>query len=75
MVFGTPHEDYDSNQASALLHDIGEQPVAIARSNLLSRGVLSKLVKVPKKSKPGRIFKISEMSVLRDISVILYLSR
>ncbi|THH21010.1 hypothetical protein EW146_g465 [Bondarzewia mesenterica] len=62
MVFGTPNDNYDSSQASNLLHSIGEQAVSIARSNLLSRGVLSKLIRDPQKTKPGRTFKISEVN-------------
>lgn len=64
MVFGTPHEGYDSTRASALLHEVGEQPISIAKTNLLSRGILSKLVKDPSRPRPGRAFKISEMYAL-----------
>ncbi|KAI0067924.1 hypothetical protein BV25DRAFT_1819394 [Artomyces pyxidatus] len=62
MVFGTPNESYDSTRASNLLHQLGEQPVSIAKSNLLARGILSKLVRDPHKSKPGRTMKISEIN-------------
>ncbi|TFY76774.1 hypothetical protein EWM64_g7235, partial [Hericium alpestre] len=62
MVFETPNENYDASAAAELLHDIGEQPVSVAQGNLLSRGVLSKLVRDPKKPKPGRTLKISEVN-------------
>ncbi|KAG5651227.1 hypothetical protein H0H81_009422 [Sphagnurus paluster] len=60
MTLGTPHERYDPEPASALLRNVGEQYVSIATKNLLSRGVLSKLVRDPQKEKPGRQLKISE---------------
>ena len=47
MVFGTPNDRYNADAASALLHEFGEQTVAIAKKNLLARGVLSKLVRDP----------------------------
>ncbi|KAH9081834.1 hypothetical protein EDB83DRAFT_588048 [Lactarius deliciosus] len=63
MVFGTPSEDYDPPRAANLLRSVGEeQLVSRARDNLLSRGVLSKLVKDPNKPKPGRTLKISEIN-------------
>jgi oxalate---CoA ligase len=61
MVFGTPNESYDPSRAAALLHSVGERPVSRAKDNLLNRGVLSKVVRDPQKSKPGRTLKISEM--------------
>ncbi len=61
MVFGTPSEDYEPQRAANLLRSVGEEPVSKAKDNLLSRGVLSKLVKDPNKPKPGRTLKISEM--------------
>ncbi len=62
MVFGTPSEDYEPLRAANLLRSVGEeQLVSRAKDNLLSRGVLSKLVKDPNKPKPGRTLKISEM--------------
>jgi len=61
MVFGTPTGVYDSKKASRLLHEIGEEPVSIATKNLLNRGVLSKRIRDPKKSAPGRTLKISEV--------------
>ncbi|KAI0047812.1 hypothetical protein FA95DRAFT_1558689 [Auriscalpium vulgare] len=62
MVFGTPNERYDPIKGSALLHSAGEEAVSIARTNLLSRGVLSKLVRDHHKPKPGRTLKISEVN-------------
>lgn len=61
MTLGTPHEVYDPESASALLHTVGEQYVLPATKNLLSRGILSKLVRDPQKQKPGRQLKISEV--------------
>jgi hypothetical protein len=63
MVFGTPHETYDSEVASRLLHGVGDEIVSEATRNLLNRGILSKTVRDPKKSKPGRMLKISEVYV------------
>ncbi|KAJ3736873.1 hypothetical protein DFJ43DRAFT_382574 [Lentinula guzmanii] len=62
MVLGTPNEVYDSEVASALLSSVGEEAVPLAAQNLLSRGVLSKLVRDPQKSQPGRLLKISEVN-------------
>lgn len=61
MALGMPNERYDPEPASILLHNIGEEYVSPAARNLLSRGVLSKLVRDPQKQKPGRQLKISEM--------------
>ncbi|KAF8559362.1 hypothetical protein OG21DRAFT_1594769 [Imleria badia] len=63
MVFGTPSELYDSDSATRLLHSAGDQCVSVARSNLLHQGVLSKLVRDPKKQKPGRMLKISDANL------------
>lgn len=60
MVSGTPHECYEAERASNLLRSVGDAPIDCARSNLLARGVLSKLVRDPQKQKPGRQLKISE---------------
>ncbi|EPQ61082.1 hypothetical protein GLOTRDRAFT_113540 [Gloeophyllum trabeum ATCC 11539] len=62
MVLGTPNEVYDSEVASRMLHDVGEEPVSAATKNMLERGVLSKLHRDPKKPKPGRSLKISDMN-------------
>lgn len=61
MVIGTPNERYDADKASRMLHSVGEQATALAATTLLSRNVLSKLVRDPKKTIPGRTMKISEM--------------
>ncbi|KAG6896075.1 hypothetical protein C0992_010480 [Termitomyces sp. T32_za158] len=60
VTLGTPHECYDPELGSTLLHTIGEHYVSFATKNLLSRGVLSKLVRDLQKQKPGRQLKISE---------------
>ncbi|KAG6885704.1 hypothetical protein C0993_010876 [Termitomyces sp. T159_Od127] len=60
VTLGTPHECYDPELGSTLLHAIGEHNVSVATKNLLGRGVLSKLVRDPQKQKPGRQLKISE---------------
>lgn len=61
MVFGTPNENYAPSRGAALLRSVGEGAVSKAKDNLLSRGVLSKVVKDPQRPKPGRTLKISEM--------------
>ena len=63
MVLGTPNEVYEPDVASGLLTSVGEDNVPLAATNLLGRGVLSKLVRDPQKSQPGRLLKISEMFV------------
>lgn len=63
MVLGTPHEIYESEVASALLNSVKGEIVPVAAQNLLGRGVLSKLVRDPQKSQPGRLLKISEVYV------------
>ncbi|KNZ79627.1 Transcription factor tau subunit sfc3 [Termitomyces sp. J132] len=60
VTLGTPYERYHAELASTLLHTIGENYVSVATKNLLSRGVLSKLVRDPQKQMPGRQLKISE---------------
>lgn len=72
MVFGAPLEKYDPEIASSLLHDIGEEPISVATSNLLSRNVLSKSMRNPKQLKPGRTLKISEMQVACHIALYYY---
>lgn len=64
MTLGTPNEDYDPEMASHLLHSIGEQSVQTATTQLLARGVLSKIVRDPGKAKPGRTLKISDRYVV-----------
>ena len=61
MTLGTPNEIYDSQIASDMLTTIGEKPVKTVTALLLSRGILSKVIRDPKKMKPGRALKISEM--------------
>lgn len=66
MTLGTPHERYDPESASILLRSVGEHYVSVATKNLLSRGILSKLIRDPQKQKPGRQLKISEVYVCSD---------
>lgn len=61
MVFGTPSDNYVPSRGAALLRSAGKQAVSRAKDRLLNRGVLSKLVRDPQKSRPGRTLKISEM--------------
>ncbi|KAG0697275.1 hypothetical protein DFH29DRAFT_947152 [Suillus ampliporus] len=63
MVFGMPTEHYDADLAAKMLHSAGDQSVSLATSNLLRRGVLSKVVRDPKKMKPGRTLKISDVNL------------
>lgn len=63
MVLSTPNEVYDSESASRLLTTVGEVNVTTAMVDLLERSVLSRVVRDPKKTKPGRMLKISESSV------------
>ncbi|KAI0374486.1 hypothetical protein BV20DRAFT_961659 [Pilatotrama ljubarskyi] len=60
MALGNPNETYDPEVASQLLKGVGEEPVRIATTELLNRGVLAKTVRDPAKSKPGRTLKISD---------------
>ncbi|OCH96710.1 hypothetical protein OBBRIDRAFT_787280 [Obba rivulosa] len=62
MTLGTPNDIYDSQIASDMLSVIGEEPIKTVTSNLLSRGILSKVIRDPKKMKPGRALKISEIN-------------
>ena len=61
MVVGTPNETYDVDLAASFLHDIGEEDISAAQENLLSRNVLSKLIRGPTRLIPGRTIKISDM--------------
>lgn len=63
MAMGSPNDTYDPQAASRLLESVGEEPVQAATKNLLARGALSKIVRDPQKSKPGRVLKISERHV------------
>ncbi|KAF8203137.1 hypothetical protein BJ912DRAFT_1018924 [Pholiota molesta] len=62
MAMGTPPERYDSEQASFLLKSRGDEAINIATRNLLSRGILSKSQRDPRKQRPGRQLKISEIN-------------
>ncbi|KAG2160090.1 uncharacterized protein EDB93DRAFT_1324544 [Suillus bovinus] len=62
MVFGMSSEHYDADLAAGMLHGVGDQSVSLATSNLLRRGVLSKVVRDPQKMKPGRTLKISDVN-------------
>ena len=64
MTMGSPSESYDSKQASWLLKSKGDNVITTATKNLLSRGILSKSQRDPKKQGPGRQLKISETYVL-----------
>ncbi|OBZ79916.1 Transcription factor tau subunit sfc3 [Grifola frondosa] len=63
MTLGTPHENYDPDSASQLLKSVGERAVQTATKTLLARGAVSKTVRDPQKSKPGRTFKISDSNL------------
>ena len=67
MTLGTPNDTYDANRAAQLLHGVGQENVTTAVTDLLERGVISKLVRDPKKPKPGRTFKISETYALTNL--------
>ena len=60
MALGNPHETYDADAGSQFLKAVGAEPVRITTTELLNRGVLAKMVRDPKKSKPGRTLKISD---------------
>ncbi|KAJ7124740.1 hypothetical protein C8R43DRAFT_31912 [Mycena crocata] len=60
MAMGTAQESYDAENASRILHCIGEELVNVAQKNLLSRGVFSKTFKPG--SRPGRLLKISDIN-------------
>lgn len=62
MVLSTPNERYDTELAAGLLRSVGESEASSAMDNLLSRNVVSKLKRDPKRMTPGRSLKISEMS-------------
>ncbi|KAI0651544.1 hypothetical protein C8Q79DRAFT_933943 [Trametes meyenii] len=63
ITLGNPNETYEPDVASQLLKELGEEPVRIATTELLSRGVLAKTVRDPAKSKPGRTLKISDSNL------------
>jgi transcription factor C subunit 3 len=61
MTLGAPTERYDTRQGALILKSVGQRDVEAAAKSMLSRGVLSKLVRDPEKSVPGRHLKISDM--------------
>ncbi|KAI0762701.1 hypothetical protein C8Q74DRAFT_1371700 [Fomes fomentarius] len=60
MALGNPTETYDADAGSQFLKAVGEEPVRLTTAELLSRGVLAKMIRDPTKSKPGRALKISD---------------
>ena len=60
MMLGTSNDVYDPDHASRVLASVGETEVKKAVEELLEQGVASKVVRDPKKSRPGRLLKISE---------------
>ena len=64
IALGTPNEIYDAEVASRMLASAGEAAVKVAIADLLERGMISKVVRDPTKSKPGRLMKISEVLVI-----------
>ena len=60
MTLGNPNETYHPDVASRLFKDVGEEPVRLATTELLNRGVLAKTIRDPTKTKPGRTLKISD---------------
>jgi oxalate---CoA ligase len=60
MTLATPNEIYDADCAAELLKSVGQEAVDIAVKGMLERGVISKLVRDPKKNKPGRQLKIAD---------------
>lgn len=65
MTLGTPSETYDADRAASLLKSVGQEVVDVAVKDMLERGVISKLVRDPKKNKPGRLLKISDLWVVQ----------
>jgi oxalate---CoA ligase len=68
---GAPNESYQHDVASTLLHDLGDDLVEEATTNLLRRGVLSKRVKDRDQPTHKRPIKISEAYVFGPISSLL----
>ena len=60
VVFGTSNDRYDARDGSKVLESIGEQSFSVATNNLLSKGVLTKVIRDHHKKAPGRRYKISE---------------
>ncbi|CAL1696293.1 unnamed protein product [Somion occarium] len=63
MVLSTSKEAYDPEAAAALLKSIGEESVKTATRLMLSRNVLSKMVRDISKPRPGRTLKISDSNM------------
>ncbi|KAK0208398.1 hypothetical protein DFS33DRAFT_1303084 [Desarmillaria ectypa] len=64
MALGTPLEHYDAEGASTLLRSAAEEHIVTsATKGLVSRGVLSKLVRDHHRQKPGRQLKISDANL------------
>ncbi|KZT06305.1 uncharacterized protein LAESUDRAFT_726133 [Laetiporus sulphureus 93-53] len=60
MVMGTPNDTYDAQAAAVFLSSVGENAVQAASKDLLARGVFSKIIRDPTRSRPGRALKISD---------------
>lgn len=61
MALGTPTERYDAAQGALILQSVGQKNVEAAAKSMIARGILSKLVRDPQRSRPGRHLKISDM--------------
>lgn len=62
MVMGTSDDQYSPEAGSSVLADLGNDVVEQATKNLLSKSVLSKLVRDPSVDRPGRQLKINEVN-------------
>jgi len=60
MVVGTPSERYSVETGNQLLKKFGDDVVSSVAESMLERGVFSKIVRDPRKPKPGRTLKISD---------------
>ncbi|KAF5355772.1 hypothetical protein D9756_004049 [Leucocoprinus leucothites] len=63
MTLGAPAERYNAGQGALILNSAGQKDVEAAVKSMLSRGILSKLVRDPQKSVPGRHLKISDVNL------------
>lgn len=63
MVIGTPNERYSIETGNQLLKRFSDDAVSSVAESMLERGVFSKIVRDPKKPKPGRSLKISDQYV------------
>jgi len=66
MVVGTPNERYSVETGNQLLKRFGDDAVSSVAESMLERGVFSKIVRDPRKPKPGRTLKISDQYVYRS---------